>query len=279
MPEEITTGGAAGAPAATPEAAGSQSLADEVLKTVSSAELPKEPAPAAKTTFSEDLLKQLETVNPEELPQSLREKLEKPFLSQYGKKTTAWDQERQSYLTLIDNLAKKLESGSGITADTKSKVSDLLANGDYEGATAAMRDELRQEITPERQYVSTMVAINEAKNLMPDLGKYEGLVAERLTADPVLSEMASIGNRRYAGRILAGLAFQAENQVLKTQLAEAQKTFETRVKMAVEETQRRIRGLPSSTSRAGSTPTADSAAKPMGLSEAMEAAWREQAGG
>ena len=281
MNEQVTGGTTSGEPTTTtvaPVADGSPNLADEVFNEIKGKEVAPPPSEPTKTQLSEDVLKQLEAMSPEELPQAWREKLEKPFLSQYGKKTTAWDNERQSYLTLIDNLSKKLETTNAVPADTRSRVGELLAAGDYDAAASLIRDEIKSEITPERQFVSTMVALNEAKSLMPELPKYEEMVAVALKQDPVLHEMSQVANRKYAGRVIAGLAFQAENIQLRKSLQEIEKNFEARVKMAVDETQRRLRGMPPSTSRAGSAPSAEPANKPMTLHEAMEAAWTEQGG-
>ena len=272
------TGGATGEQPVPAGAEGSPSLTDEIMKDLSAAPA-QPPAEPAKPKYSDDFLKQLETADPGELPQSFRERLEKPFLSQYGKKTTEWDNERRSYVDAIEKLTRRLETtNAAVPQDTQTRIKEMFENGDYEGATALIREEVRNEITPERQYVSTAIAINEAKTLMPDLAKYEGVVAQVIKADPVIAELANISNRKYAGRVIAALAFQAENVALKQQLGEVEKTIEGRVRQAIEETQRRIKGLPPSTSRAGSTQSAVPASKPLNLREAMEAAFAEQGG-
>lgn len=277
MSDEPEVGGDAGSPAPA-EAGGSQpDFADEIIKGLDSSPAPA-PAEAPKIGLDEGLLKQLETMDPEALPQGLRARLEKPFLSLYGKKTTEWDNERRSYVDAIRDLTKRLDLTGTVGQETSAQVEDLMANGDYKGAAQLLRDEIRQEITPERQYVNTSIAINEAKHLMPDLAKYEMQVAEVIKADPVVAELTRINNSKYAGKVIAALAFQAQNAELRKQLSDQQALFDTKLRQAIAETQRRIKGLPSSTSRAGSTPSA-TPSKELNLRQAMEEAFAEQVGG
>ena len=114
--------------------------------------------------------------------------------------------------------------------------------------------------------------------MMPELPKYEPQVAAALQADPDLLRLTAIDNRRYASRVLAALAWREHATALSAKLAEVEKGVEARVKAGIEAEQRRLKGLPPSTSQAGRTPTAFPTEKPMNITEAMEKAWADLGG-
>lgn len=275
MPDFEPTGGTAGEPAA-PGADGSRSLADEVLADLDKPVAPEQPTPGFQ--MDDDFRKKLASLKPGDLPEEFRRELEKPFLSNMTKQTTEWDKERQSYQDFIEKALSRAETGRPTPPNFQEQIKNHLAEGDIESALAIMREDLRNEITPERQYVSTMNAINEATQLMPELAMYESTVADTFKNDAVLQELSSLQNRKYAGRVLAGLGYQAKATALEAKVKELEASFDKRVRAAIDETQRRIKGLPPSTSRAGTTPTAEPATKELSLRESMEAAWTEQVG-
>lgn len=272
MAEEIVqTGGAEGAPA-TPEASSSQSDAD-LLASLDKVQETPEPSPA-----DQEFLKKLESLDPGALPEQLRRKLESPFLSQYGKKTSEIDAERKALLSVIE----KLTAGNGQqpqpTADQRKQLLEEIANGNTQAIEGLVENLVNERTGPQMDYISRTRAVQEAAELMPELPKYEAQVAQQLQQDPDLLRLASIDNRRYASKILAGLAWRQHAQALEAEKKALVAEGDLKAKKAVEAYKRQLAGLPTSTSRAGTTPTGAPAEAPKGLRDALEEAWAEAGG-
>jgi hypothetical protein len=176
---------------------------------------------------------------------------------------------------VIDRLTAK-----GVPQPTEEQVDQAqqrLAEGDFKGAVDAIRAEVRQEFTPERAYIAQVRAINEARAIFPELAQYEGQVAERLTKDPVALELSRIGNHKYAPQVIAALGFQVKAEALAAENAKLKADIDVRVRKAIDETQKRIRNLPASTSHVGKTPT-QTPSEVMDMRQAMEKAWADAGG-
>jgi hypothetical protein len=126
-------------------------------------------------------------------------------------------------------------------------------------------------------YINTQRAISEAAQIVPDLGKYEAKVAEALQRDPDLMRLASIDNRRYASRVIAALALQAKNAELEAAITAERAASQGLARKAVEDYKAQLRGLPTSTSKAGG-PTAFTPDKPLTIDEIRDKAWADAGG-
>jgi len=269
--EEIAqTGGAEGEPA-TPEASSSQSDAD-LLASLDKVQDTPEPSPA-----DQEFLKKLESLDPGALPENLRRKLESPFLSQYGKKTSEIDAERKALLSVIEKLTTTTNQPQP-TVDQRKQLLEEIANGNTEAIEGLVQNLVNEKTGPQMDYISRTRAVQEAAELMPELPKYEAQVAQQLQQDPDLLRLASIDNRRYASKILAGLAWRQHAQTLEGQIKALAAEGDLKAKKAVEAYKRQLAGLPTSTSRAGTTPTGAPAEAPKGLRDALEEAWAEAGG-
>lgn len=272
-PEDATTGGATGAEE-TP-AVGSQSD-DALLGTLE----PEKTNGASPAGADDEFLKKLESIDPGALPESLRRKLESPFLSQYTQKTTAFDLEKRQLLGLIDRLTQK--NGDQPATDPLAELRERVRAGDNEALDeliAKTVDSRVQERTgPQMEALARQNAIHAAAQIMPDLPKYEAQVAKALQEDPDLLRMVAANGYRDAHRVLAGLAFQIEARAARDENKQLKASLEARVKQAVEDYRRKVAGLPPSTSQAGKTPTAITTEDTPSLREAMESSWKETVG-
>lgn len=273
MPDDPNVaGGAVGEPTPAPEA--TSSLTDkELLASLDT----KDQATGTQPDPKAELWKQLESIDPRELPESVRQKLEAPFLSQYGKKTSELDNERQRLLGVIERLATK-PGEQPPTVDQKKQLLEEIANGNTDAIEGLVERLVAERTGPQMDYINMTRSIEEAARLMPDLSKYQEDVGKAIVSDPVLAQMAAMGNRQFASRVLAGLAYQRGYMDLKEQNAKLQASIETAKKQAVEDYKNQLKVLPPSTSMAGKTPTGYPAAKPMTLEESMEKAYAEVTG-
>lgn len=268
MPDDPNAaGGGTGAPAAAPEAVASPTDA-ELLASLEAAKAPETPTPEPDPEF----VKKLETLDPGALPESVRRKLEAPFLSQYGKKTTELDNERQRLLAVIERLATK-PGETPPTVDQKKQLLEEIANGNTDAIEGLVERLVAERTGPQMDYINMTRSIAEAAQMMPELPKYEAKVAEALQQDPELVRLASLDNRRYASRVLAALAWRQDALESRAALKAEREASDAKAKKAIEDYKAQLRGLPTSTSQAGKTPTAFTPAKPMTEAEIRDAAW------
>lgn len=272
MPDDPTptTGGATGEPAA-PVAVSSPEADASLLASLDQAKPEGQPDPDA------DFWKQAAERDFSKAPAELRAKIEAPFLSQFGKKTSELDRERQQLLAVIERLATK-PGEVAPTVDEKKRLLEEVANGNTDAIEGLVERMVQERTGPQMDFINTQRAIQEAVQIVPDLQKYEVKVAEMLQKDPDLMRLASIDNRRYASRVIAALALQQKNADLEAQITAEKANSVALAKKAVEDYKAQLRGLPTSTSKAGSTPTAFPPDKPMTIEEIRDRAWAEAGG-
>ena len=214
-------------------------------------------------------------------PDDIRQKVEAPFLSISSKKVNEVEQLRQTFLQAIDRLAQSRgESQQPLPpsiAEQKAKLLDEINNGNFQAIENLVEQAVAERTGPQMDYINTQRAIQEAAQIVPDLGKYEVKVAEALKSDPDLLRLASLDNRRYASRVIAALALQAKNAELEAAITAERAASKELARKAVEDYKAQLRGLPTTTSKAGTTPTGFPAEKTSGLTdkELMEKSWAE----
>ena len=276
MPDEPinpTPGGATGEPA-TPVAASSPDADAALLASLDQAKPEGQPDPDA------EFWKQAAEKDFSKAPAELRAKIEAPFLSLSSKKVNEVEQLRQTFLQAIDRLAKGPNNGlpAQPIVDRKAQLVEEINNGNMEAVVGLVDQLVAEKTGPQMDFINTQRAIQEAAQIVPDLQKYEVKVAEALQRDPDLMRLASIDNRRYASRVIAALALQQKNADLEATIVSERASSEARAKKAVEDYKAQLRGLPTSTSKAGSTPTAFPPGKPLTIEEIRDQAWADAGG-
>lgn len=210
-------------------------------------------------------------------PEDIRAEVEKPFLSNYTRKYQELNQlhqqlsqqQQQFYGQLITKLQEK---GVEPSIDEREQLLQRVQNGEFESIGPLIDKAVDSKIRPIVEDRAREWAIREAKGLHPWVAdpQHEREIADVVNSNPVLREMANANNFRYAPQVLAGVALQLENQALKAQLqqAAALKTEYEKLKGM----QDRAKGLPGTTSRAGTTPSASPVKEHDTMKDAMRAA-------
>ena len=267
--------GAAGAPDA-PEAA--EVNLDELVDSLK----PSEPAKPEAQPLDEDFQKKLDALDLGALPESFRRKLEAPFLSQYNKKTTEWDQERQRLLGLVEKLSSRQQAPQEPGVDERELLRQKIAEGDVDAIEKLVENKFQATYGKDIENIKLDNAYRTALQQFPQAAQMEPQMAESLKSNPgVAWVIKSVAPRdpALAGTLLAGLAKNLAYDDMAKKYSDLEKSVKVQIKQGIEEYQRRIGKLPSSTSRAGTTPVGEAAEAPKSLRDAMEAAWNEQARG
>lgn len=214
--------------------------------------------------FDEDFLKKLDALDPTSLPQSFAEKFVPK--AEFTKKTQALaeerkalEAERQSMFETVRKVIEQRQTGpAGPTAEeTRLKeLSDLAAAGD---STAQMQlaDMLAErKIAPLRTQMTLQNAATAARSnpLAGDaVTEHWGEIIQTMQSDPVIASLARADNFAAADRVMVALGLEHKVKTLIPQMDAVKKENEAlKAKLAAYEKERTA-GLPSSTTRAGTT--------------------------
>ena len=275
MAEDPTAaGGSAGAPA-EPVAATSPSSDQELLASL-------EPEKAATPDPNAEIWERMRKgeIDMTKAPEDVRAKVEAPFLSISGKKTQEAEQQRQLY----EGIIQKLTQGNGNgqqqqpTVDQRAALMEKINEGDLSSVDKLVEEIVNQRVGPQLAMLSRENAIKAAAGYMPELPKYEAQVASEIQQDPELLYLATVSDNRFAPKILAGLGWRAKALDLQAESVKLKADVAKQIKDGVAAELNRIKGLPSSTSQAGRSPTAYPSEKPMTQEEIMNQAWKEAGG-
>jgi len=263
----------------TPAAAGSEINLDELV-----ASLDKKPEPTeAPAQLDEESVKRLESLDPAALPEGLRRKLEAPFLSRFTTKTTEWDQERQRLLGLVERLSNQSRAATPeATVDEKELLRQKIAEGDLSAIEQLVDQRFEAKYGKDMENIKLDSAYRTAVQLFPESNTMVNEIADTLKSNPGIAwvvKSVAPKDPTLAGTLLAGVAKNLAYDKAAAELKSLKESLPKLKKDAIEEYQRRIGKLPSSTFKGGSTPTGGSAEQPKSLRDALEAAWQEQVRG
>lgn len=238
-------------------------------------------APEAKAV-DEEFAKRLEALDPNSLPEGTRRKFEAPFLSQYNKKTTEWDQERQRLMGLVERLSNRPNlQGQEPGVDEKELLRQKIAEGDVNAIEQLLDQRMEAKYGADIKNIKMDNAYRTALQMFPEAAQMEPQIAESLKSNPgVAYVIANVTPRdpQLGGQLLAGLAKNLAYDRVVAETKDLKASIPKLIKQGIEEYQRRIGKLPPSTSKAGTTPSGEPAETPKSLRDAMEAAWAEAGG-
>jgi hypothetical protein len=239
--------------------------------------------------FDDDFVKRLESLDPTTLPQSFQEKFVPK--SEFTKKTQALaedrkrlDMERQSMFETVRKVIEQRQAPSGPTPEEVKlkELSELAAAGDST-AQMQMADILAErKIAPIRTQITLQNAAQAARTnpLAGDaVQEHWNEIVQTLQNDPVIAALATANNYAAADRVMVALGLEHKVRNLMPKVEAAMKENEAlKAKLATYEKER-VAGLPSSTTRAGTTAGRPVAAEPKTLEEVdLRAAWVEAGG-
>ena len=240
---------------------------------------------AAPQGFDDDFLKKLDSLDPASLPQSFAEKFVPK--SEFTKKTQALAEDRKRFETeraaMFEMARKVIEQRSAGPAgpspeDTRlQELSELAATGDPK-AQMQMADLLAErKIAPIRTQITLQNAAQNARTnpLAGDaVTEHWNDIVQTMQNDPVIAGLATANNFAAADRVMVALGLEHKVRSMIPQMETYKKENEAlKAKLASYEKERVV-GLPSSTTRAGTTAGRPAAGDPKTLEEVdLMAAW------
>lgn len=245
----------------------------------------QQPAPQG---FDEDFLKRLDTLDPANLPQSFAEKFVPK--AEFTRKTQAlaedrkkFDTERAAQFELMRRvIADRPASPTGPTAEDikRKELLDLASNGDGQAMQDVIRMEAERLIQPVRTQQALQTAYQAAANASPYVAKNWNEIYQTITTNPRIGNLIAANGMEGAAEVMIALGQERELMEVRPAYAaavEKVKALEAKVQGYERE---RAAGLPSSTTRAGTTAgrpaTGDTA--PIDEVEAGRRAWLEVGG-
>lgn len=252
---------------------------------LSATEAGKGPA-TAPAGFDEDFLKKLDTLDPASLPQSFAEKFVPKAV--FTQKTQALAEEKKKFeaeRAAIFELARRAiserpQAPAGPTAEDikRKELLDLATAGDGQAMQQLIQMEAERQVTPIRTQVVLQNAAQEARAANPYVVQHWPEIIQTMQSDPVIAKLASTDNYAGASRVMIALGLEHQVRDLVPKLEAAGKEIETlKAKLAGYERER-VAGLPSTTTRAGTTAGRPAASEPTSLEEIARVAWQEAGG-
>lgn len=201
-----------------------------------------------------EFLKRLESLDPAGLPEPLRRRLELPFNQEFTRQRQAQAEIQNRTMAVLDRLTERLAAqGTQPTESQRKALSDRIAQGDLSAVDSLMDHIVQERVRPIESAQALRDAVESAQSLHPYVKAKEQEIAGLINGDPVLKAMATAENFKFAPQVLAGLALQIENAELKAKLGETPKQIEAAKKAAIEAFKKESMGVPTSTTRAGTT--------------------------
>lgn len=263
-----TTPNAVGQPAGedTPEAR-ALSAAYEAAGIKPAAPAAAVPAPSPQLTPEQ--IELLGKLDPASLPKEILEKFDRHLLPAFTRKTQAlaeerrgFESERQRWLERME----KLERRFGSDALTREDADDIRARaraGDPDALEQYAQTLVEKELAPLKREQAYAKAVSTAEEVEPTFRELKGEVFEQLKDQPVLTQLMEEKNGAYAPLVLVALTREALlNRALSAitdlqkKSAESEAAFADRLRRGIEAHQKALRGLPATSSLAGSTAVA-----------------------
>lgn len=243
-------------------------------------------AEAPPQGFDEDFLKKLESLDPASLPQSFAEKYVPK--SEFTKKTQALAEDRKRFeaeKAAMFELARRAiqdrpQAPTGPTAEDikRKELQDLAAAGDSQALQQLVQMEAERQVSPIRTQVALQTAAQAARAANPYVVSHWGEIIQTIQNDPVIAQLATANNYAAADRVMIALGLEHQVKDLVPKLETATKEVETlKAKLAAYERERTA-GLPSSTSRAGTTAGRPAAEEPTNIDDIARLAWLQSGG-
>ena len=270
--------------AATTEATQTAAPSDDPSATNAATEA--QPAPQG---FDEDFLKKLDALDPTTLPQSFAEKFVPK--AEFTKKTQALADERRQLEAdrqrMFDTYQKIIEQRQAPTGPSAEELklkelSELAAAGDS-NAQMQMADILAErKVGPIRTQITLQNAAQAARSnpLAGDaVTEHWGEIIQTMQSDPVIQALATANNYAAADRVMVALGLEHKVRTLLPQVDAIKKENEAlKLKLSTYEKERTA-GLPSSTTRAGTTAGRPAAPnEPTNIEDIALKAWLESGG-
>ena len=241
--------------------------------------------PNAPPTFDEDFLKRLDELDPTTLPPERRQKLEAPFKSDYTKKTQELAEERKRFdierQTTFDAVRKIVEARGNVPQgptpleERIKELRDLAAAGDGAALEQLTEIKAQQLIQPIQTQVALRSAAETAMNANPYVKANWNQIISTIEGDPILKEICSAQNYRYADRVMIALGLELQARDLAGKLTMTQKEFEAAKQKIAALEKERAASLPSTTSKAGTSTGAPASERAPGVMGAAQKAWSD----
>ena len=281
MPENVTATDSQEAPTTPPQGTGAPAndLAQDTTATQG-----QQPTPQS---FDEDFLKRLDTLDPASLPQSFAEKFVPK--AEFTKKTQALAEDRKKFEAergAIFELARKAISErpvgpTGPTAEDikRKELMDLAAQGDGEAMQSVIRMEAERLVTPIRTEMTLKNAYEEAVRTSPFVQTHWNEIYQIMSTNPVIGGMAASNGYQGAAKVMIALGQERELMEMRPAYTAAQDKIKSLEGRLAGYERERAAGLPSSTSRAGTTNGRPAAGEPKSLDDVdLRSAWLEAGG-
>lgn len=234
----------------------------------------------AAPPVKDPVMEKLASMDPTALPEDFRRKLEYPFLADYTRKTQALAEEKarlaDEKARIAEAMATRFANLNPAAPDEKTQLVERIKSGDLEAVVPLLNMTANEAVKPYATEQAMRSAVERAEAMHPYVRERAPQIAQALQENPELKFMAQADNFRYAPFVMAGIALNMEKAELQAKLSSVEKSIAEREAKAVEAYKAKVTGIPATTTRSGSTPSAVPGQKSAeNVREAALAAWKE----
>ncbi len=280
MPVPDETQGASGEPTRVAES--SAPSPESILAELEVA--PTQPSKSGEQWTDEDKahFDWIKKQDPTKWPDDVRLPVEKPFLSlqsrhtndlksEYDRRFSELTQRQEQLANLY--ISKLADQGVKPTLDQATVLKERIASGDTDAVQEMVEQLVQQRVGPQMQQLALRDAIETAERAHPLVRERQAEISQILSSNPQLQQLAAMNNYQNAPMILEAIAVRLERDTLvqKAQAFEVDKKDYAR--RAIAEYKAKVQGLPISTSRAGTTASAESSGNAGTVRDAALQAW------
>lgn len=242
---------------------------------------------AGGTKLTPELVKQLETVDPRELPESVRIKFEKPLLAnatrrnqEVADKERALEARENRFLDMMSQMMAS-KTGQPPTPSQREILREKVTQGDLDAIPALMEQIIAERVDPQVNSVKLTSMFQDAKKAYPILDEPDVAleVNQVFTTNPVVRDMARVNGLEGTKFVLEGLAHRAMVPKLKAEVESLKGQLKEAGDKAVAAYKAKVLGMPTSTAKAGSAPRGEPSKGEVSWRQAAEEAWTETFGG
>jgi len=234
-----------------------------------------------------DFLKQLESLDPSELPESVRIKLEKPLLANATRRNQETAEKERALAArenrMLEMMAQMVgqKTGQPPTPSQREILREKISSGELDAIPALVDHIIKETVEPQVNSVRLKGIFQDAQQQFPILNEPEVAqeVNQAFTQNPTLAAMSQVQGLEGTKFVLEGLAYRAMVPKLKAEVQQLKTEVKEAGEKAVAAYKAKVLGMSTSTAKAGSAPRGEPQTGDKTWRQAAEEAWAETFGG
>jgi hypothetical protein len=245
-------------------AGASQAGDDEHVRAAMEAAGVKPAEPNATSTVDPQILEALRKLDPTSLPEDVVRHLDRHLLPDYTRKTQAladerraFEQQRGEWFARMEKLLDRVGTNREQPGD-RDRLSDLrekVRGGDLEALDSYVEELANRKVAPIQSTMALRTAYETAEQAEPLVKQHAEEIGAIIRSNPDVVSLIMANNYQHAPLVFQALARDVELRKAQQTIASFEDRMRDAVSKGIEAYKARVRGLPQTTTQAGTTTT------------------------